>query len=315
MRRLKILTWHVHGSYLDALTSVEHDWYLPVVDGKYGGRRWSSPPWVHEIPGDNIKDHDFDLIVYQSVKNWQADQYEILSPDQRRLPRIYLEHNVPRPHAADTRTPVDDPWVLIVHVTHYNELMWDNGPNHTVVIEHTVAIDPAVRYTGTLERGITAINGMQGRSRIVGLDIFETLRRRVPLDAAGIDTERFGGLGDIPYRFLHARIAAYRFYFSPVRYTSLPLAVVEAMTIGMPVVAIATTEIPTVIRDGDNGFLSCDPDVLERRMRELLADRDLARRLGDNARRTAEQRFGMPRFVDDWNRAFERAIDLSRVAV
>jgi len=40
-----------------------------------------------------------------------------------------------------------------------------------------------------------------------------------------------------------------------VRYTSLPLAVCEAMTIGMPIVGLATTELVSVIRNGHNGYV------------------------------------------------------------
>ena len=79
-------------------------------------------------------------------------------------------------------------------------------------------------------------------------------------------------------------MAGYRFLFSPIRYTSLPLAVIEALTIGMPVVALATTEIPTVLQNGVQGYISCDVDDLVAGMRRLLADPDEARRLGANAR-------------------------------
>jgi hypothetical protein len=153
---------------------------------------------------------------------------------------------------------------------------------------------------------------MQKRPRITGFDLFLQAREAVPLQAAGMGTEAFGGLGDIPYRDLHRAVAPYRFLFSPMRYTSLPLAVIEAMTIGMPVVALATTELPVVIEDGVSGFLSCDPDVLIDRIRLLLRDPALARRLGERGREIARVRFGMDRFSRDWNIAFERAIELSR---
>jgi Glycosyl transferases group 1 len=282
-----------------------------VKPGEYEGRRWSSPAWVHEVPHNRVHDLDVDLVIFQSAKNYLEDQYEMLSPEQRRLPRIFLEHNVPRPHAVDTRHPVDDPGVLLVHVTHYNRLMWDNGDTPTAVIEHSVAIDPGIRYDGGLARGITAINGMQERPRIVGHDLFLHAREVVPLDAVGIGTERFGGLGDIPYRDLHRFIARYRFLFSPIRYTSLPLAVIEALTIGMPVVALATTELPTVIENGETGYVSCDLDELIERMRFLLAHPSEAKRMGDNARKLAQARFGLDRFKRDWNEAFARAIALA----
>ena len=317
MQRLNILTWHVHGSYLDALTSVEHDWFLPVKPGKpegYGGRRLSSPEWVREVPAAMVRELDLDLIVFQSAKNYEHDQHEILSDEQRRLPRIYLEHNVPRPHAVDTCHPVDDPAVLLVHVTHYNRLMWNNGRTPTTVVEHSVAVDRTIACEGSLERGITVVNGMQHRPRITGLDLFLEARERVPLDIAGMETEAFGGLGDIPYRSLHRMMAGYRFLFSPIRYTSLPLAVIEAMTIGMPVVALATTELPTVIEDGVNGFVSCSIDELVERMQWLLGEPEEARRMGERARETARRRFGLDRFGRDWNAAFERAIAVHREA-
>ncbi|HEY8597397.1 MAG TPA: glycosyltransferase family 4 protein [Thermomicrobiales bacterium] len=320
MRRLRILIWHIHGSYLNALARVEHDWFLPVKPEKpegYGGRgpTFDLPDWVREVPAERVRDLDFDLIIYQTPRNYTEDAAAILSPAQRRLPAIYLEHNTPKPDAVNTRHPLDDPGVLLVHVTHYNRLMWDNGAIPTVTIPHSVAIDPAARYEATLPRGITIVNGPERRPRIAGYDLFLAARERVPLDIAGMGTEALGGLGDIPYRDLHRRVGAYRFLFSPMRYTSLPLAVIEALTIGMPVVALATTELPTVIENGVTGYLSNDPDELIARMRELLADPTLARRLGANARELARERFGLDRFRRDWNAAFARAIGLRAAGV
>ncbi len=309
MRRLKILIWHIHGSYLNTLARIDHDWYLPIKSGRpegYGGRgpTFDLPDYMREVPAEQVKDLELDLIIYQTPKNYFEDQFEILSPSQRQLPKIYLEHNTPKPNAVDTRHHIDDPNVLLVHVTHYNRLMWDNGRTPTMVIEHSVAIDPSIRYIGQLERGITVVNGMQKRPRIAGYDIFLQAQRTLPLDAAGMETEAFGGLGDVPYRELHRLVANYRFLFSPIRYTSLPLAVIEAMTIGMPVVALATTELPTVIQNGETGYVSCNIDELVYSMRFLLENREVACRIGSNARAVARERFGLDRFIRDWNKAF-----------
>jgi hypothetical protein len=314
MRRLKILLWHVHGSYLNVLGRVDQDWYLPVKPGSpdgYSGRAgYDLPDFVHDVPADRVGDLDLDLVLFQTPQNYLADQYDILRPEQRQLPQIYLEHNTPRPHAVDSRHPVDDPTVLLVHVTHFNRLMWDNGRTPTTVVEHSVAIDANARYTGHLERGVTVVNGMQRRPRIAGYDLFLTARAAVPLDAVGMQTEEFGGLGDISYPVLHRRVAGYRFLFSPMRYTSLPLAVIEAMMVVLPIVALATTELPTVIANGETGFISCQPDELIDRMRYLLANPAEARRMGDNARQVAQARFGFDRFSRDWQAAFARALEL-----
>jgi len=313
MQRLKILIWHIHGSYLNTLARLDHDWYLPTKPNRpegYGGRgpSFDLPAYMREVPAEEVKNLDLDLVIYQTPKNYNEDTDEILSPEQRALPKIYLEHNTPRPHATDTRHPVDDPNVLLVHVTHYNRLMWDNGRTPTVVIEHSVAMNPTVTYRGTLERGVTVINGMQKRPRITGYDLFLQARALVPLDAVGMQTEALGGLGDIPYRHLHQRLADYRFLFSPIRYTSLPLAVIEAMTLGMPVVALATTELPTVIENGKSGYISCDPHSLYEHMRYLLAHPQEAKTMGDYAKSVARDRFGLERFKQDWNAAFARVL-------
>lgn len=309
MKRLNILIWHIHGSYLNTLARIEHNWFLPVRPGKpegYGGRgpTFDLPDYVREVSFDQARDLDLDLIIYQTPRNYFEDAEEILSAEQRRLPAIYLEHNTPKPHPTDSKHPIDDPDVLLVHVTHFNRLMWDNGRTPTTVIEHSVAIDPRASYRGAIERGVTVINGMQKRPRIAGYDLFMQARDDVPLDAVGMMTEELGGLGDVPYRDLHRRLAEYRFMFSPIRYTSLPLAVIEGLMIGMPVVALATTELPTVITDGETGFVSCDMERLIGNMRMLLDDPAEARRIGKNARELARERFGIERFARDWNNAF-----------
>ena len=263
---------------------------------------------MREVPAEEVRKLDLDLIIYQTPKNYTEDAAEILSPEQRALPKIYLEHNTPKPHATDTRHPVDDPNVLLVHVTHYNRLMWDNGSTPTVVIEHSVAIDPTATYRGTLPRGVTVVNGMQKRPRITGYDLFQQAQAVLPLDAVGMQTEALGGLGDIPYRHLHQRLAEYRFLFSPIRYTSLPLAVIEAMTIGMPVVALATTELPTVVEHGKSGYISCNPDELIEHMRYLLTHVQEAKMMGAYAQGVARDRFGLDRFKQNWNAAFMRVL-------
>jgi glycosyltransferase involved in cell wall biosynthesis len=135
----------------------------------------------------------------------------------------------------------------------------------------------------------------------------------VPLDLFGFDSLSVGGLGDLPQAEAHERMRAYRFYFNPIRYTSLPLSILEAMEIGLPVVALATTELVTVIKDGENGFIDTNTENLISNMRRLLDDPEEARRIGEAGRRTVRERFNLERFVADWESTFEEALKLSEV--
>jgi glycosyltransferase involved in cell wall biosynthesis len=73
----------------------------------------------------------------------------------------------------------------------------------------------------------------------------------------------------------------------------LGLTVLEAMASGTPVICSRLGGLPEVVRDGETGFLTRPGDVAELgdRIRTVLADRALARRLGDNARQSVLERF------------------------
>lgn len=308
----RVLTWHVHGSYLYYLAQANIDLYLPVKPelpegyrGRKGNFHW--PDNVFEIAAEEVRYIDLDCILFQSRRNYLEDQYEILSPEQQRLPRVYLEHDPPREHPTDTRHLVDDPNVLLAHVTRFNDLMWDSGKTPTIVIEHGVLVPDSVKYTGEIERGLVVVNNLGLRGRRLGADLFERTRSRVPLDLVGISSEAIGGLGDIPHYVLPEFQVRYRFFFNPIRYTSLGLAVCEAMMLGMPVVALATTEVATVIQNGVSGYASTDVDWLIQRMEDLLADPEQARKLGSNARNIASERFAIERFSRDWENAIALA--------
>jgi glycosyltransferase involved in cell wall biosynthesis len=308
MKRLRILTWHTHGAYLYYLTQVPHDFYVlskpgrpPGYVGRSGQFRWGAN--VHDLPVDEAPRTQLDCIVFQDDPQYLQDQYQVLTAAQRRLPRIYIEHDPPRSHPTDSRHPVDDDSALLVHVTAFNRLMWDSGRTPTRVIEHGVIAPANVEYSGGLERGIAVINNLRLRGRRLGADLYDEAAHAVPLDLVGMSAIHAGGLGEIPHADLPAFMARYRFFFNPIRYTSMGLAVIEAMMTGLPVVALATTEMATVIRDGASGYADTDIGKLIGHMRALLADRAAARALGEAARRYALERFAIGRFVADWEDA------------
>jgi hypothetical protein len=315
-----VLTWHVHGSYLAYLAQGDYDLFLPVRRDRahpYGGRTSSFdwPDSVHEVPVQDVPRLDIDCVLYQTRANYRKDRFEILSAAQQRLPQIYLEHDPPLGHQTETRHIVDDPNVLLVHVTHFNDLMWDSGRTPTRVIGHGVASPDDVRWTGELERGLTVVNNLYRRGRRTGPDVFDRARANVPLDLLGMGARDGDGIGEVPLRDVPALAARYRFFFNPIRYTSLGLAVCEAMMLGMPVVALATTEQAAVMEDGVTGFVDTELERLIVGMRALLEDRTLAEKMGAAARERARNLFDLDRFVTQWEQTFREAIGMPRAAI
>ncbi|WP_141735554.1 glycosyltransferase [Oligoflexus tunisiensis] len=305
MRSLKIFTWHVHGSYLYYLAHIPHEIFIPVNRDRSGFciGRTPSYPWpdnLKEVPLESVRDLDIDCILYQQAGNFRDEGPRIFSDRQLRLPQIFLEHDPPREHPTDTKHPVDDPEILIVHVTPFNRLMWDCGRSPTRVIEHGVKAPPDISYRGNLERGIVVVNNMQKRGRRLGLDIFQHAKSRVDLDLVGMGWKEAGGIGEIRHADLFAYQSHYRFFFNPIRYTSLGLAVCEAMMIGMPIVGLATTEMVTVVENGRSGYIDTDVDRLVDAMRHLIQTPKEAERMSREARQVALERFALGRFIRDW---------------
>jgi glycosyltransferase involved in cell wall biosynthesis len=89
-------------------------------------------------------------------------------------------------------------------------------------------------------------------------------------------------------------------YVHPVRWTSLGLSLLEAMHLGMPVVVLASTESVEAVPP-EAGVLSTRPERLWDAVRHYLHDEDAARLAGKAARAAALERYGLPRFLRDWD--------------
>jgi hypothetical protein len=247
-------------------------------------------------------------VLTQHRRNWEVDRHELLGDRVHELPRVHIEHDPPPRWPNDALHPVQDTQALLVHVTPFNALMWDSGVTPWQVVDHGVRVpDDAPAWSGDTARAVTVVNNLWNRGRRLGPDVFERVAGELPVDLAGMNGDRHATwLGDLPLAQLHQRLPAYRVFFNPIRYTSLGLAVCEAMARGLPIVGLATTEMPTAVQNGVNGYLETDADRLVVHLRRLLHDRDEAAELSAGARRIAHERFGIDRFVRDWQAVLEQ---------
>ncbi|MFD7631134.1 glycosyltransferase [Streptomyces sp. NPDC059851] len=312
---MNILLWHVHGSWTTAFVQGPHTYLVPVTpgrdrDGLGRARTFDWPGSVREVTPDELRESPVDLVVLQRPHERDlAERWLGGRRPGRELPAVYLEHNAPDGDVPRTRHPcADRDDLTLVHVTHFNRLFWDNGTTRTAVIEHGI-VDPGHLYTGRLPRAAVVVNEPVRRGRHTGTDLLPALAGAVPLDVFGMATEGLPAhLGlppdrcraaDLPQRELHREMARRRFYLHPVRWTSLGLSLLEAMHLGMPVVVLATTESVEAVPPG-TGTLSTRPEVLADAARRYLADPQAAAEDGARARQAALERYGLKRFLDDW---------------
>ncbi|GIF13815.1 glycosyltransferase [Actinoplanes teichomyceticus] len=301
---MNILLWHVHGSWTTSFVQGKHRYLIPVNDardewGRGRARTFDWPDSVEELPLEQIRDADVAIVQ-------RPEEIDLLPPS---LPVIYVEHNTPKGDVPNTRHPMADRDDLIIaHVTHFNELFWDCGSTRTTVIEHGI-VEPAVRWTGELDRLAVVTNEPVRRGRVTGTDLFPRFTPVAPLDVFGMGVrdlhgDRITAHEDPPQRVMHELLARRRAYLHLCRWTSLGLSLIEAMQMGMPVIALATTEAIAAVPEGA-GVLSTKVDTLVEAAHWLIEEPEQARRMGERARLAALDRYGLDRFLADWDHLLE----------
>jgi len=88
----------------------------------------------------------------------------------------------------------------------------------------------------------------------------------------------------------------------------LPVALMEAMAVGVPCVSTTIAAIPELIESGENGLLVSPSNVpaLSDALRSLAKDADFCRKLGKRARMTVERQYNLARNLDQLAAAWAR---------
>jgi len=316
---MRILLWHVHGGWTDAFVRGSHEYLLPVLSGggPWGlgraGRPW--PDSVREVRLDALEADSVDVVVLQRPEE-AAEVARVLGRTPGKdVPAAYVEHNAPRGDVpGSVHHLADQQFIPVVHVTHFNQLFWDNGSAPTLVIEHGIP-DPGPGYTGERAELAVVVNEPVRRGRVAGTDLLGRFADAAPLRvfgmgggalpaATGLPTTRLALAGDRPTAELHHEMARCRVYLHPFRWTSLGLALLEAMHLGMPVVVLGTTEAARAVPP-EAGAVSTSVDELVRAAEFLTHHPEEAHRRGAIAREAALLRYGLPAFLTAWDALLE----------
>lgn len=308
---MRILLWHVHGSWTTSFVQGAHDYVVPVTpdrgpDGLGRARTWDWPATVREVPPEQLAEEPVDVVVLQRPHERDLVQAWLGRRAGVDVPALFVEHNTPEGTVPHTPHPLaGQREIPIVHVTGFNDLMWDPAGTPTAVIEHGV-VDPGHRYTGELARAGVVVNDPVRRGRSVGTDLLAPLAQATGVDVFGMRVDQLPAtpglevFEDLPQERMHDELARRRVYVHTARWTSLGLSLIEAMQLGMPVVALGTTEAPFAVPP-DAGVVTTHRAELLEAARHFAASPQAAAEAGAAARAHALERFGLKRFLADWD--------------
>jgi len=195
--------------------------------------------------------------------------------------------------------------VHVVAVSHSKGRSW--GFTEDIV---PFAVDSAdyPPCTGEIACGLRISNFVQQRKASLHWPFHERAFGGLPVRIVGHNPGMAGVAPSGDWDHLKALLRTCRFYIHtahPDLEDGYNMATVEAMAAGLPV--LGNKHPTSVVEHGVNGFVSDDPDGLRDYARLLLDDRDLALRMGRQARLTVEQRFSVEAFQSGMGRAIASA--------
>jgi glycosyltransferase involved in cell wall biosynthesis len=176
-------------------------------------------------------------------------------------------------------------------------------------------------WNGNNKSVITVAQSMRKRGLFCGYDIFKQATEGFQRKIYGPNNKDAGELdgGLLPYEQLKQVYRDNRVYFytgtHPASYT---LNFIEALMTGIPMVALGDGkgnmnyqlgnvmlyEIPKLLTDGVNCFISDDVQTLQKRIKMLMDDDGLAKEIGSKGRAKAIELFGKQKIKEQWIRFF-----------
>lgn len=172
-------------------------------------------------------------------------------------------------------------------------------------------------WVGDDNRPITFVQSLKGRSVDCHYDtIMGSILGFPGAKIYGTGNTDLGSMngGEMPYEDLKEIMRKARVFISagtwPASYT---LSFMEALMIGMPIVAVSKKiahissreqldfyEVDEIIKDGVNGFICDDVSQMRSKITDLITDYSLAKRISEAGRQTAIQYFGKEKIKAQW---------------
>ena len=318
--KLNILTFATHERYEHSLCKTGHNFYsLKVLPGKEWDTDYAPVPENYHII-DSVPDYlDFDLVLSHSSDNRLQVAHEAISmtknakENKMHIPILRHCHVLP-----DVRYDVEAqktayksmPSTFNSFISKFNMEAWGYTKENSLFIEH--GIDTEFWTVGNEKRdnALSVVNDWPNRDWCCGFNLWRQTSGGLPVKVFG----KSPGLSVPAESTEHLReiYQKSKIFYNTSLHSPVPTVLLEAMACGCAIVSTATCMIPEIIQHGVNGLISNDPKELRTYLEMLLNNDAIAKKLGENARKTIEEKYNLDRFIKSWNKTFEVATNIYR---
>ena len=317
---LNILSFPTHERYQDNLAKTGHNFYLWQSEGiKPWREEYAKVPTgtvlLNPSKGEyQIPEYlDIDIVLSQN----KFGQFQIANNISKKygVPLVSIEHTLPMQEWSNEqmnslRSMRGD---IDIFISDYSRRIWGWEDGSSAILHHGVDTNlfcPPKEYKRK-NTVLSVVNDWINRDWCCGYKLWENitgfpesdLNLRVIGDTPGL-SEPAPSTWELIEEYKRSRVFLNTSLISPV-----PTALLEAMSCGCAVVSTATCMIPEIIENGKNGYISNDPLELRGYIDMLSSEEDLAKEIGENARQTILEKFGIDSFLEKWNNIFYSCVE------
>lgn len=267
------------------------------------------PENMHIIGSLEELPHRPDVIISQNI----VDQYNIWIQISQQFdcPVLLFEHTLPtedwlKSGVVDQLAQDLSPLVRCF-ITEYSMETWKAGEKGRAIY-HMVDTEKFSGWEGGNGKAMMLVNSFAGREWAVG-DIPSFL------DKIGEEKLNLFGINQgyksqpLTAQQVPQALKEHDVFVNCSLRSPIPASLLEAASVGVPIVTRATCAIPKFFKDEENClYFDTDEEGVEK-VERLLGDRKLRKQLSEAARATVLEHFNEERYIKDWNDALKFAME------
>lgn len=305
--KLNILVSPTHESYETGLCKTNHNFYSFCYQGfKTWNKKFRPVPDNYTIlNGNDFNQIPPDLDIDVVISSNKFGQYQVLSQVARILnvPLINIEHTASHFGPNMLRKIHSMKADLNVFISDWSVKNWRHPESEKfVVIHHGIDSDTFLDKKLNRENKILTIaNDYINRDYCLNYSQLLRVTNGLPLSIYG-DTK---GLSE-PAKSVDHLVELYnshRIFINTANLSPIPSVMLEAASCGCAIASIRACAVEEYFTHGHDCLLADNDEQFIANLNVLMKNKDIAERLGNNARMTMMNKFGIDKFVKNWNSA------------